>query len=175
MERMQPFKPKTPNGFEYPYIPEGFSHEYVGIDNPYMQAAFDYARENSLDKAMPTSSVIVKDGKIIGMGANGSTFHETNVCERVKQNIPTGEGYELCEGCHPKNHSEPRAIQDAKEKGNDTTNAELYLWGHWWCCEPCWNSMQQAGITKTFLLENSDALFNKKAEGNIVGHQFDEK
>ena len=162
------------NNIIYPYIPEGRTIVYVPADNEYMVIAKAYAKENSLDKAMPNCSVIVKDGSIIGMGANGSTYHETHECERVKRGIPTGQGYELCEGCSPKNHGEPKAIKDAQDKGNDTRGADLYMWGHWWCCEPCWNAMIEAGIRQVYCLENSEVLFNSKAEGNVVGHQFDE-
>lgn len=164
---------QTPNGFTYPYIPEGRSHEYVPADNPFMVEAREYARQNSIDKTIQTASIIVKDGEIIGRGANGSDYHDKHECERVKQNIPTGQGYELCEGCHPKNHSEPRAIKDARDSGHDPKGADLYLWGHWWCCEPCWNAMQEAGIKTVFLIEDSDILFNKEADDNIVGKQFD--
>lgn len=157
----------------YPYLPEGRTIEYVASDNEYMQAARSVAEEQSLDSAMPTGTVIVKDGEVIGRGANGSDYHKTNECERVKQNIPTGQGYELCEGCHPKNHSEPRAINDAIVNGHDTEGADAYLWGHWWCCEPCWTSMIRAGIDKVILMDNSEILFNKEAPNNVVGRQFE--
>jgi deoxycytidylate deaminase len=155
---------------KYPYMPKGRIILYVSMDNVFMQEAKKYARENSLDKSMPTSSVIVKDGNIIGHGANGSKYHETHICERVKRGIPTGQGYELCEGCHPKNHSEPRAIDDA---GESAKGADLYLWGHWWCCEPCWNSIIGAGIKDVYLVEGSEVLFNREKVGNIVGKQFE--
>ena len=157
----------------YPYMPEGKSIEYVDASNEFMMEAKEFARKNSLDKNMPTASVIVKDGKIIGEGANGSDYHEKYGCERVRQKIPTGQGYELCEGCSPKNHSEPKAVCDAKEKGFDTNGADLYLWGHWWCCEPCWKAMIGAGIKNTFLMKESEILFNKESPGNIVGKQFE--
>lgn len=157
---------------DYPYMPAGQIIDYVGMDNPFMQAAKEYAREFSLDKAMPNASVIVKDGKVIGRGANGSNYHDTHECERVKQNIPTGQGYELCEGCHPKNHSEPKAIADARTQGHDPKGADLYLWGHWWCCEPCWKAMIDAGLRNIYLLEGSEKLFNKANPDNIVGKQF---
>lgn len=157
----------------YPYIPEDKTIEYVPADNQFMQAARSVAQEQSLDNTMPTGTVLVKDGEIIGRGANGSDYHDTHGCERVRQNIPTGQGYELCEGCHPKNHSEPRAIADAAEHGKDTHGAEAYLWGHWWCCEPCWNAMARAGIGKVILMKDSEILFNKEAEGNAVGRQFE--
>lgn len=160
----------------YPFLPEGKAFLYVAADNEYMQAAKVHAKEYSLDKAMPTGSVVVLEGKIIGKGANGSTYHETYECERVKQNIPTGQGYELCEGCHPKNHSEPRAIADARATTEmvKLQGADLYLWGHWWCCEPCWNAMIAAGIRQVYLMEGSEMLFDKNHTDNIVGRQFED-
>lgn len=160
---------------EYPYMPEEGTILYVNLDNEFMAAARAYAEEASLDKVMPNSSVIVKDGVIIGRGANGSTYHETDGCERVRLNMPSGQGYELCEGCSPANHGEPKAIANARETGasdEDLEGAEIYLWGHWWCCEPCWGSMLDSGITTVYLLEDSEKLFNKEHPDNIVGRQF---
>jgi deoxycytidylate deaminase len=163
---------------KYPYMPKNGEIVYVSADNPFMLAAKAYAGEHSLDSTMPTGSVIVRDGEIIGRGANGSDYHKTHECQRVKQHIPTGQGYELCEGCHPKNHSEPRAVADALQnfpENADLSDAELYLWGHWWCCQPCWDSMINSGIKRVYLQENSQILFNKESPDNIVGHQFDNK
>jgi len=156
-----------------PYIPEGRTILYVPTSNQFMAEAKEYARVNSLDKEMPNTSVIVKNGVIIGRGANGSTYHETHGCERVKRNIPTGEGYEICEGCHPKNHGESRAIQNAKDQGADITGADLYMWGHWWCCRSCWDAMISVGIKNVYLLENSEVLFNKMDPNNVIGKQFE--
>ena len=158
---------------KYPYTPKDHSVIYVPADNEYIQEAKKYARENSLDKVMPNGSVLVRDEVIIGKGANGSNYHELHGCERVKRGIPTGQGYELCEGCHPKNHGEPKAIKMAKDQGNETNGADLYLWGHWWCCEPCWNAMIEAGIKDVYLMEDSEILFNKENPNNIVGKQFE--
>lgn len=157
---------------EYPYLPEGRTILYVPESNPFIQAAKKFAREHSLDSTIQTGSAVVINDTIIGLGANGSDYHETNECERVKRNIPTGQGYELCEGCHPKNHSEPRAIENAIKLNHDPKGADLYLWGHWWCCEPCWNAMIKAGIKNVYLMEGSDKLFNKNNPNNIVGKQF---
>lgn len=158
----------------YPYIPEGEEILYVDGANKFMRAAKEYAKSHSLDKTVPTGSVIVLRGEIISRGANGSDFHDKFGCERVKKGIPTGQRYELCEGCHPKNHSEPRAIEDAlhNHPKADLSEAELYLWGHWWACEPCWNAIMTAGIKKVYLEENSHARYNKEHPENIVGKQF---
>ena len=157
---------------EYPYIPVGRAFKYVNPDDPFMKTAREYAQKYSLDESVKTGSVVVKNGEIIGHGANGSDYHAEHGCERVKRGIPTGHGYELCEGCHPKNHSEPHAIADAVKNGRNTIGADLYLWGHWWACEPCWNAIIEAGIEHVYLLENSDKLFNKAHPGNIIGKQF---
>lgn len=52
-------------------------------------------------------------------------------------------------------------------------STDLYLWGHWWFCEPCWNAMIEAGIRDVYLLENSEVLFNKAHPENIIGRQFE--
>ncbi len=159
---------------EYPYMPDEATIEYTNMDNLFMQMAREYAKRFSLDKVMPNSSIIVRDGAIVGIGANGSDYHENNECERVKRGSKTGEDYELCEGCHPKNHSEQSAINDAREVGiQNLEGAELYLWGHWWCCEPCWNAMLDSGISKVHLLEGSEVLFNREDPNNVIGRQFE--
>lgn len=159
---------------KYPYLPSGEKVYYVEAGNEFMLAAKDYAKENSLDKIMPTASVIVLNEKIIGQGANGSDYHDKHGCERVRQNIPTGQNYELCEGCHPKNHSEPKAIKDALKNVavNGLDQAELYLWGHWWLCQPCWTAITVSGIKKVYLQIDSEKHFDKQHPENIVGYQF---
>ena len=157
----------------YPFIPDGKEIQYVGADNPYMELAKGFAQRFSLDKSMPGAAVVVRDGKILGIGANGSDYHERCGCQRVRLGCRTGEGYELCEGCHPRNHSESSALRDAHEDGYDVTGADLYLWGHFWCCQPCWEAMSRAGIKNVFLLEDSEVLFNREDPGNVIGHQFD--
>jgi deoxycytidylate deaminase len=161
------------NGIAYPYLPEGKEIKYVPCDDKYMVCARMFAKRYSLDKTMPGAAVIVKNDVVIGMGANGSDYHKTHQCQRVLLGCKSGEGYELCEGCHPKNHSEVKAIEDTKRQGFETTGADLYLWGHWWCCKPCWDKMIEAGIKNVYLLEGSEKLFNKEHLENIVGRQFE--
>ena len=156
----------------YPYLPDGKTLEYVPENNRFMIYARLIAWCDSLDPIMPGAAVVVKDGEILGAEANGSEHHKLFGCERVRRGCPTGEGYELCEGCHPKNHSETQAIKNARENGSDPQGADLYLWGHWWCCKWCWEVMISAGIRKVFLLEKSEELFNKEHPKNIVGKQF---
>lgn len=143
-----------------PYIPEGRKIKYVTLSNPFMQQAQLVALKDSLDPEHRTGAVIVRSNffggaRVLAAGANGSVHHLRHGCERKKLKIPTGEGYDLCEGCSPHNHAEQKAIKafegynrynDLKIKGCD-----LYLWGHWWCCESCWDSMIAAGIRDVYL------------------------
>lgn len=161
------------NQITYPYMPRNRFFVYVDIDDPFINSAKKFARENSLDDTMPNASVLVRDGRIIKMTANGSDYHKKNPCQRIALNIPTGQGYELCEGCHPKNHSEGKLIRQVLSENEDVIGSDLYLWGHWWCCEPCWDEIERAKISKVHLLRDSHILFNKNHPDNIVGRQFE--
>lgn len=157
----------------YPYLPEGRTIKYVDEKNDFIKLAKQIAKVFSLDETMPGGAVIVKEGVAIGVGANGSDYHKKHTCQRVVLKCKTGEGYDLCEGCHPKNHSEPKAINNAQERVYDTNGVDLYLWGHWWCCKWCWDAIIEAGITNVYLLKGSEILFNKNHPDNIVGKQFE--
>jgi len=150
---------------KYPYQPAGREIQYVSLDNSFMAMARHIALTESLDDAIKTAAVVVKEGTVIATAANGSGYHKSHVCERVRLNIPTGQGYDLCEGCHPKNHAEGKAM--AQVRG--AAGADVYLWGHWWCCESCWSAMIAARIKNIFLLEQSEKLFNKEHPDNILG------
>ncbi len=154
------------------YVPEGYTILYVPLDNPYMTEAKNYARHHSLDTTMPTGAVLVKENIIIGRGANGSDYHATHECERVKQKIPSGERYDLCEGCSEKNHAEPSAIRNAEESGHSTEGADLYLWGRYYCCKWCWGAIIKANIKQVYVMEGSKILFDKNHPDNVVGKQF---
>lgn len=144
-----------------PYLPDGRTIKYVSPENKFMAAAKAMADFKSLDAMHPTGAVIVKNGLIIGRGANGSTWHEMHGCERKRKNTPTGTGYELCEGCHPKNHAEQKALLDALKNVQSLIDTDLYLWGHWWCCHRCWERIIETGIRDVFLTENADKMFKK--------------
>ncbi len=137
-----------------PYLPKDREILYVSEEHPFLQAAKETAITQSQDPAHPTGAVLVKGDEIIGRGANGNDHHEKNGCERKRQNIPTGEGYDLCMGCAPTSHAEQSAICDAKAQGHDTNGADCYLYGHWWACESCWNAMIAAGIRNVYLCES---------------------
>ena len=144
-----------------PYLPTGYKIHYVPADNKFIIAAQKIAKKLSFDPKHPTGTVIVRNGKIIGRGANGSNYHEKYGCKRKELGISTGEKYDLCPGCSPIHHAEQKAIQNVQKKGEKTDGADLYLWGHWWCCKSCWNCMIDAKIRDIYLIENAYEQFGR--------------
>jgi deoxycytidylate deaminase len=152
-----------------PYLPEGREIKYVALENEFMQKAKYAAEELSTEKRHSTGAVIVKNGEIIGIGANQSGLKneklrklhdEKGICVRKFIHAKTGTLYWTCPGCaSPSSHAEQEAIKDAKKKGNNTDGADLYLYGHWWCCESCWGKMIDAKIKNVYLLINSEELY----------------
>jgi deoxycytidylate deaminase len=151
----------------YPYLPKGREIKYVSADNPFMMAAIKVRTEQSTDLAIGTGAVVVKDGLIIGGGANQAGLKSKKLldlhkkyCVRRLLRVPSGKMYWLCPGCaKPKDHAEARAVKDALEKNADIDGADLYLYGHWWCCKPCWDKMTAAGIRDVFLVEGASEIF----------------
>lgn len=166
----------------YPYLPEGKNFLYVSLENPFMKEAYEVGKTSN-ETMQPTSAVVVKDGVIIGKAASKAPIsnkwlmekHREGWCIRKMLKIKTGTKYWMCPGCAGfECHSEPRGVADAQKNGFDTNGADLYHWGHWWCCESCWNAMLKGGIKQVYLLEGSEKLFNPSSATNILGKQFKE-
>lgn len=168
---------KSPNGKTFPeYVnPSNIPITYVSLSNVYMKEAYRYAKKlhatkdlnNKVKKMTITSSVIVKDGVIVGKGSNGNGWHQSNnTCVRIEKNLPTGVGYDECPGCHGDNHSERVAINEA---GMLAKGGEIYLYGHWWICATCWKAINEAGINHIYLLENADILFDRNESTTVIG------
>ncbi|MDD5165147.1 MAG: deaminase [Candidatus Pacebacteria bacterium] len=153
----------------YPYLPEGRKFIYVPIENPFMAETKKITFQYSTDSKQPTGAVIVKDGKILGVGANQSLLRKqwmhnlhNKFCIRKLFHIKSGTKYYLCPGCASSHmHAEPQAIKDAQKKYGDITGADLYHWGHWWCCKPCWDAMIAAGIKDVYLVEGATEQFKR--------------
>ena len=154
---------------EYPYLPEGREIKFVPEDNEFMVAAKEISMQ-AADKQHPTGAVIVKNKEIIGRGCNYAfigTFPfliKTHFkwCVRRLFKVPSGQKYWACPGCIPsKNHAESRSVRDAIKHGYDRSGADLYLWGHWWCCKTCWDYMIDGNIENVYLAEGSQSLFNR--------------
>lgn len=68
-------------------------------------------------------------------------------------NVKSGTKYWLCPGCNTHNHAEQKALADAHKKGEPVEGADIYLWGHTYCCRWCWKAMLKAGIKDVYLPE----------------------
>ena len=145
---------------------------YVPVSNIFMARAKAVCL-TSTEKGHQTGAVIAFQGKILGEAPNkGSVtsqwainFHK-KFCFRKMLGIPSGQKYWICWwGCaQPKNHAEPSAIRDAQKEGYSVEGADLYLYGHWWCCRDCWNAMDKAGIKNVYLCEETKAQAIAEAE-----------
>lgn len=142
-----------------PYLPDGREILYVPEGHPFMQAAKKAAETLSLDAGHQTGVVVVLNNQVVGRGANGSGFHKFPGCIRKKIGAPTGQLYWLCPGCSPAHHAEPSALRDATRNGATVDGADLYLWGHWWCCKGCWGRMVKAGVRNVYLVEGAAEKF----------------
>lgn len=168
---------KLMKNIKYPYLPEGVEVLYTPLTG-YMKEAFEIAKSSSTDMLQPTGAVIVKDSIVLGSGSNQTPLpndflrelHGKGVCVRKQLKIASGTKYWMCLGCaKPHHHAEQRAVRNALDRGFDLSGAELYLWGHWWACKPCWEAMLAQGIKKLYMLEESEILFNPHQQGNMVG------
>ena len=128
--------------------------------------------EYSTEMNYPTGAVVVLDSKIVGRAGNQAAlknkklqeFHRNVLCLRKVFKIPSGQKYWVCPGCAKhQHHAEWGAVRDALKKNKDIKGADLYLYGHWWCCEPCWDSMIAAGIRDVYLVEGAFGLFEKRS------------
>jgi deoxycytidylate deaminase len=165
---------------KYPYLPIERSILYVPISNKYMILAKQQARKSN-DHNTPTGVVVVFNDKVISSAYNNPHISNnflinlhTRFCIRKLLKIPSGTNYWICPGCATNSsHAEYRAVLEVQRKMlKEYNDLDIYLWGHWWCCKPCWDKMLELPLRNIYLLENSEILFNPKHPGNIIGKQF---
>jgi deoxycytidylate deaminase len=154
----------------YPYIPKGKDIKYVPANDRFMVEAKKLRDNYSTDFNHKTGAIVVRDGVIIGSAANRSkisnqfliNLHKKGLCFRKLFRVKTGQKYWLCPGCaSSKYHAEHSAVVDALSNGNKTAGADVYLYGHWWCCKQCWDKMIEAEIRNVYLVDNATELFKK--------------
>jgi len=101
-------------------------------------------------KQVVTATIITKSRDRI-IGKNSILNQKITICPRLGMN--SGEGYDLCRAvCNQQYHAEVAAIKNAQEKGCDLTGAVLYLEGHTYVCEDCWNEIIKTGIQEVIIL-----------------------
>lgn len=128
------------------------------------------AAQKSTCLKIQTGAVIVKDGRVVGRGANLCSPVGFNHGKKVKScprmNLPSGEKYELCKPIH----AEIVAILDAGPK--NCRRAVMYLYGHYY---PCWHCQSLASFVEIEEIKHQDGTaraFYEKIERRKHGsHQ----
>lgn len=157
-------------------------YNFVPEENQFMQAAKLAAIKHSLTSVFPIGIVAVKEDKVIVEAGNGNGYHEKNLnspghrkgCvrrylndEREKigqEKFKSGEGYELCPGCHTDSHAEANLIKNAKllQIYEELNDSDVYMYGHFWCCKPCWEKFLAAGIRNVYLSDDCEKTKDKE-------------
>ncbi|MBU1126167.1 hypothetical protein KJ758_00995 [Patescibacteria group bacterium] len=148
---------------EYPYMPEGRSLEYVPADHPYMLEAKKAREECAGDPLFPNGAILVRDGQVMVRAGNGYNqgSQTVHVCPRVVQECPSGTGYDLCPLHDHDGHAEAMLMKVATEQGINVHGADVYMYGHWWCCEPCWTKMIEVGVARVFVTDDAHERFSR--------------
>ncbi len=153
------------------YFQDQRFYKYTESDDEFMDTAKQSAIDYSLTSVFPIGIIAEKDGAIIIKAGNGNGYHEKNLStpnhrkgcvrrylndEREREGLgkfKSGEGFELCPGCHTDSHAEANLIKKAVEIGkySDLNGANIYMYGHFWCCRDCWKKMIDANIKSVFL------------------------
>jgi len=87
---------------------------------------------------------------------NGEYWIGTNSClvpqrKCPRGKMPSGVGYYLCDDiCKQTAHAEVSAVNAA---GNKARGGVLYLFGHTYICDRCKKVISEAGIEKTFIMD----------------------
>jgi len=111
------------------------------------------------------SLIVDKDGNVIGTGTNNPTCNcvsnaqskgylfkdDGKTCVRYLLGAKSGQMLNLCNA----RHAEQVAIQDAHNRGYDTTNATMYVTCE--CpCSLCANAITNAGIKSIYIKDKPD-------------------
>lgn len=153
--------------------------KYTDINNPFMAQAREVARLSN-DRQQPTGAVIVANGKILTSASNKNPLSSEKLislhqkfCIRHALGVKSGTMYWMCPGCAKKeDHAESRAAKMLISEGLPDMPVDVYLWGHWWCCDVCWKNMRKLPLGNVYLLDDSKRLFNIDNPDNILGKQF---
>ncbi|MCX6715267.1 MAG: hypothetical protein NTX72_05660 [Candidatus Uhrbacteria bacterium] len=149
---------------EYPYLPPNRGFKFVPLNDPHMMAAEVARRECAGDSLWPIGIVLVRDGEILARAGNGFNRGSSSkhICPRVVLECSSGTGYDLCKLHDSIGHAEPMLMQVAVDQGIDPMGCDVYMFGHWWCCEPCWKAMIDAGVKDVYVLDDAHERFSRE-------------
>lgn len=147
----------------YPYMPEGRCLKYAPADSPFMVEAARAREECAGDPQYPVGCALVRDGVVLAVAGNG--FNKgpglVHICPRLVLECPSGTGYDLCTLHDAPGHAEHMVLDAALKAGIDPKGADVYMYGHWWACEPCWKAMIEAGIRDVYVTDDAHVRFSR--------------
>ena len=149
---------------DYPYLPPGRHLKYDSVEDPFMLEASLARQTNAGDSLYPVGAVLVKEGIVIARAGNGFNKGpgQVHVCPRVVLDCPSGTGYDLCTLHEPPGHAEQMVLSEALRLGADPQGSDMYLYGHWWACEPCWTALLQAGVRDLYVTDDAHERFSRE-------------
>lgn len=138
-------------------------YRFVSFDHPHMMAAYDARRECAGDTIFPIGVVLVKNDVVVARAGNGFNRGSgiKHVCPRVVMECPSLTGYELCSLHDTPGHAENMLVLAAAEQGIDPVGCDVYMSGHWWCCDACWRVLMEAGIRDVFIVDDAQERFSR--------------
>lgn len=112
-----------------------------------LDLAYDFAMKYSGCKKVSVGSAIIKDGTVIGLGANRTMpdLCKHRECLRIEKYGNDSKSHRNPEDCRAI-HSEIDAITGAAQRGISTDGATIYVTRY--PCESCARAIVSAGITK---------------------------
>ena len=142
---------------------ENQTYKYVPVDHVHMIAASLARKECAGDSIYPIGVVLVKDDVIVARAGNGFNRGSAvkHVCPRVVLECPSLTGYELCSLHGAPGHAEKMLINIAMEQGIDPAGCDVYMCGHWWCCDSCWKAMVDAKINHVYIVDDAQDRFSR--------------
>lgn len=87
--------------------------------------------------------------------SNGAFVHATNYCVYEgdlcpRMEMPSGEGYELCEA----KHAEANLAKIIEDDDIILGTQIVWVYGHYWACEPCATALKKVGIKEIRVRED---------------------
>lgn len=138
--------------------------KYVPVDHPFMIAAAKAREECAGDPLYPVGIVMVKNDEVVARAGNGFNRGpgKVHVCPRIVLDCLSGTGYELCDLHDAPGHSERMLLQAARDAGVDPAGSDVYMYGHWWACEPCWTALIEAGVRDLYVAHDAHERFSRE-------------
>jgi len=119
----------------------------------FMQLAKKTAKKSGCLKKQ-IGAVLVLNGQVIGVGHNDARPREP-YCPREDMPAGTGRGYFYCKThCGQSHHSETAALYNRTVK--ECAGAEIYIYGHYVCCEGCIEAMVTHGIETVYIQDDTE-------------------